>query len=138
MFFLLIFAIIDLGRYVYSNNALSNAAREAARVGSVISRPSCTAGTREACVNEIARERITGVGLKPGLGTSGSQNTPGVYTKCLRWNGTSAAPKGCGRLPSRFYSIAFASCRGGDSLFVRLKLRLRSPHAPDRPVPGYP
>jgi Flp pilus assembly protein TadG len=121
MFLLLIFAIVDVGRFVYSNNALNNAAREAARVGSVTSRPSCSAGTRDACVNEIARERITGVGLKPGVASSGAQGTPGVYVRCLRWNGITANPSiSQAGVTSGYNSIAFASCRGGDTLWVRL------------------
>jgi Flp pilus assembly protein TadG len=121
MFLLLIFAIVDLGRYVYSNNALSNAAREAARVGSVTSRPTCSAGTRDACINETARERITGVALKAGVATSGAQTTPGVYTRCYRWNGVSANPTiAANGTASGYNSIAFASCRGGDTLVVRL------------------
>jgi len=35
IFFLMLFGLIDMGRYVYLNSTLSQAAREAARVGSV-------------------------------------------------------------------------------------------------------
>jgi len=109
MFLLLIFGIVDIGRYVYTNNALNQAAREAARVGSVSSRPACSAGARDACVNEIARERITGFGLKPGIATSGAPGTPGVFLTCQRPNNANTLA-----------AVAFSNCRGGDVLRVRL------------------
>ncbi len=114
MFLLLIFGIVDLGRYVYTNNALNQAAREAARVGAVSSRPDCSAGTRDACVNEIARERITGFGVKAGMATSGAQDTPGVYVQCRRWDGNNP-----GSSPV-FDVVAISDCRGGDILVVQL------------------
>jgi Flp pilus assembly protein TadG len=58
---LMLFAVIDLGRYVYTQNALNQVSREAARVGAVRSRPACDAPTRDACVREVVAERIAGV-----------------------------------------------------------------------------
>ena len=58
---LMVFAIIDLGRYVYTQNALNQVSREAARVGAVKSRPACDATTRDACVREVVSERLAGV-----------------------------------------------------------------------------
>ncbi len=113
MFLLLIFAIVDVGRYVYANNALNQTAREAARVGAVTSRPDCAAGTRAACVNEIARERLTGFGLKAGTASSGSEATPGVYVQCRRWDGFVSGTVD-------YDVIAMADCRGGDTLVIQL------------------
>lgn len=63
IFAIMLFGIIDLGRYVYTMNALSNGAREAARVGSVGNRPSpdCDGLTRQACTIKIAGSRSWGV-----------------------------------------------------------------------------
>lgn len=121
LFLMLVFGIVDVGRYVFTNNQLNQAAREAARVGAVTSRPDCTAGTRDACINEIARERSTGIALKAGTATSGPQSGPGVYTRCFRWNGVTPNPTiDDSGVTNGYDSIAFASCRGGDTLVVRL------------------
>ncbi|HEY0444503.1 MAG TPA: TadE/TadG family type IV pilus assembly protein [Candidatus Limnocylindrales bacterium] len=65
--FLLLFAIIDVSRYVYSWNALNEASRAGARAGSVsIWPPDCSGLTREACVKTIAKNRITAVSLALG------------------------------------------------------------------------
>jgi Flp pilus assembly protein TadG len=61
IFALLLFGIIDLGRFVYTQNALNQVAREAARVGAVNDRPTCTATGRAACVQEIVTDRLEGV-----------------------------------------------------------------------------
>ena len=63
IFLLVLFAIVDVARYVYTQNALNNMAREAARASAVESRPACAQAARDACANSIARARITGVGL---------------------------------------------------------------------------
>jgi Flp pilus assembly protein TadG len=59
IFLLLLFGIIDGGRAVYANNALSQAAREGARWGSVQGRSETTAG-RSAIADETLA-RITAV-----------------------------------------------------------------------------
>jgi Flp pilus assembly protein TadG len=62
-FAILLFGIIDLGRLVYTANAMSNGAREGARIGSVGNRPSptCDGLSRSACVIEIAGANAWGV-----------------------------------------------------------------------------
>lgn len=62
-FAILLFGIIDLGRYVYTANTLGNAVREGARSGSVSSRPSptCDGLGRQACVVAIVDEKALGV-----------------------------------------------------------------------------
>ena len=62
-FAMLLFGIIDLGRYVYTTNAMANGAREAARAGSVGNRPSpeCDSMTRAQCISAIAGSRSWGV-----------------------------------------------------------------------------
>ena len=56
IFALLLFGIIDLGRYVATANSLSNGAREAARAASVGLRPSpqCDGLSRENCAKSVA------------------------------------------------------------------------------------
>jgi TadE-like protein len=63
MFAILLFGIIDLGRYVYTANALGNGAREGARSGSVSIRPSplCDGLSREACVIAVSKDRSWGL-----------------------------------------------------------------------------
>jgi len=61
---LVLFAIVDVGRYVYSWNAINEATRAAARVGSVPIRPaSCAAMNRETCVKSITRARLVAVSI---------------------------------------------------------------------------
>jgi hypothetical protein len=63
IFAILLFGIIDFGRYVYTANAINNGAREGARSGSVSIRPTplCDGLGREACVKAVVRERTWGV-----------------------------------------------------------------------------
>ena len=63
IFAILLFGVIDLGRLVYTANAMSNGAREGARVGSVGNRPSpvCDGLSRVACVTEITGNNAWGV-----------------------------------------------------------------------------
>jgi hypothetical protein len=115
MFLLLLFAIVDMGRYVYASNSLNQAAREAARIGSVVSRPECTATARDTCVNEVARSRVTGFGLKAGMATSGAQDAMGVYVQCRRWDGLNP-----GAAVPTFDVVSMANCHGGDILVVQV------------------
>jgi len=98
-FVLLLFGIIDMGRYVYTSNALASGAREAARAGSVGSRPSpdCDALTREQCIVAIADNRSWGV---PGAVIS-------TTADCTRIG------------PSSTSTVAANSCRTNDLLNVR-------------------
>jgi hypothetical protein len=63
IFAILLFGIIDFGRYVYTANAINNGAREGARSGSVSIRPAplCNGLTRDACVQAVVRDRTWGV-----------------------------------------------------------------------------
>jgi Flp pilus assembly protein TadG len=64
IFLLVLFSIVDAARFVYSSNALNEAAREAARQGTVARRPAeCTGLDRVACVKALLRGRITAVGV---------------------------------------------------------------------------
>jgi Flp pilus assembly protein TadG len=66
IFILLVFGLIDIGRYVYDANAISQAAREGARYGSVAdyvdagANPPCTAG-RDACIQQETLRRMAAV-----------------------------------------------------------------------------
>jgi hypothetical protein len=67
IFFLILFGIIDMGRYVYTLNELQQITREAARVGSVpIRPPECNSLGRSSCVKQIAIERASVVNLTTG------------------------------------------------------------------------
>lgn len=80
IFLLLLFGLIDIGRFVYTANALNQAAREGARYGSVAGGVAGCAGGREACVRKITLSRLAGV---PGATvTVGCQrSTAGSWTK---------------------------------------------------------
>ena len=110
IFLIVLFGIIDLGRYVYTWNALNQAARESARAGSVGVRPQeCNGLARDACVDAVARARITGFGLRSGWSSSSSA-TAGTFVQCLR------TPNG-GTTPS---PIAMSGCSSDDLLDVKL------------------
>lgn len=67
MFIVVLFGIIDLGRWVHATNSLSEVARESARAGSVGIRPDACAGlSRSDCVRTIARQRLIGVYIETG------------------------------------------------------------------------
>jgi Flp pilus assembly protein TadG len=59
IFFLLLFGLIDLGRAVYVNNSMSQAAREAGRWGSVQARSATDAG--RAAIADMVQERMEAV-----------------------------------------------------------------------------
>ncbi len=62
IFAIMLFGIIDFGRYVFTANSLNNGAREAARFASVSVFPAeCTGLTRSACATTIARSHAWGV-----------------------------------------------------------------------------
>lgn len=63
MFLLLLFGLIDLGRYVYVTNALNQAAREGARVGSVQGWTQDCSGvsSRTTCIANTTTGRTAGV-----------------------------------------------------------------------------
>ena len=63
IFFLILFGIIDFGRYVYTANAINNGTREGARSGSVAVCPTplCDGLGREDCVKAVVRDRTWGV-----------------------------------------------------------------------------
>jgi len=80
MFAILLFGIVDLGRYVYTANALGNGTREGARAASVSVRPSpiCDGLSRFACAEAVVHSQSWGV--------PGSIIDPEV--SCWRGNGT--------------------------------------------------
>ena len=61
IFLLLLFGLIDIGRFVYTANALNEAAREGARFGSVAGGSAGCSGGREACVRKETLGRLAGV-----------------------------------------------------------------------------
>jgi len=64
LFALLLFGIIDLSRYIYSNNSINEVAREAGRQGTVALRPAtCSGLTRVVCVQTLAKQRLTAVAI---------------------------------------------------------------------------
>jgi hypothetical protein len=66
IFLVLLFAIVDAARYVYSSNALNEIAREAGRQGTVARRPAECAGLdRASCVRTLVVSRVTAVNVPP-------------------------------------------------------------------------
>ena len=62
IFAIMLFGIIDFGRYVFTANSLNNGAREAARFASVVNRPpECAGLSRSACATTIAKSHAWGV-----------------------------------------------------------------------------
>jgi hypothetical protein len=66
IFALLFFGLIDIGRYVYVANSLSQAAREGARYGSVVQwDPDCPAGVspknRLTCTERVTVDRMVAI-----------------------------------------------------------------------------
>jgi Flp pilus assembly protein TadG len=59
IFFLLVFGLVDLGRAIYVNNAMAQAAREGTRWGSVQARSATPAG-RDA-IADLVEERMVSV-----------------------------------------------------------------------------
>jgi hypothetical protein len=100
IFLLLLFGIIDLGRLVYTANALSNGAREAARAGSVGTRPpECNGLSREVCIQRVAASHAWGL---PGASVT-------TDVDCERWAAGATSPT----------QIAVGQCRTDDLLAVR-------------------
>ena len=101
IFAIMLFGIIDFGRYVFTANSLNNGAREAARFASVSVFPAeCTGLTRSACATTIARSHAWGV---PG-------NSVNVTTTCEGFH-----PDGTPESPAP----AVAQCTTGDLLRVQ-------------------
>jgi len=105
-FAMLLFGIIDLARYVFTANTLNEAAREAARTGSVLYRPECTTSSREDCVKAVVRARVAGVA---GPVTPDKSATPLPSTP--RW--------GCYEGTTKL-SSSLDGCVSGQSLRVRI------------------
>lgn len=100
IFVIVLFAIIDFGRYVFTANSLSNAAREGARVGSVGNRPTeCAALSREACVVTVTASRAWGV---PNASVT-------TTVACERISAGDSTPN----------PVSVATCRTDDLLKVR-------------------
>lgn len=111
VFLLLLFGIIDFGRFVYTANGLNQAAREAARVGSVSIRTECS-GTRDACIAQIARSRVPGIigTITLPAAANGEAFTAGNYG-CFRLGAAGGTPT----------SVGVNNCRSGDLLRVGLR-----------------
>lgn len=83
IFALLLFGIIDIGRYVFTANAINNGAREAVRLSSVINRPAeCASLSREQCAIALARSHTWGV----------PPNSLVVTVTCERYIANAATP----------------------------------------------
>jgi Flp pilus assembly protein TadG len=98
IFAIMLFGIIDFGRYVFTANSLNNGAREAARFASVVNRPpECAGLSRSACATTIAKSHAWGV----------PQNGVTVTVDCERYSagGTKSDP-------------GVAACRTDDFLVV--------------------
>ena len=98
IFLLMVFGMIDMGRYVYLNSTLSQATREAARrvsveaywVGSVD--PSCNAAGGPVCPADVAALRTNALTAANGMMTpNGSIVLANLYTSCDRGSAPSGA-----------------------------------------------
>jgi hypothetical protein len=101
VFLLLLFGLIDIGRFVYSLNALNQAAREGARYGSVASWSVGCAGSRDACVRQETVDRLAGV----------AASASDVEVKCWRYNLAR---------PSEPWEVSMGQCRTNDFLSVSI------------------
>jgi hypothetical protein len=98
IFLLLLFGLIDIGRYVYSANALNQAAREGARFGSVAAWSAGCNGSRDACIRQETLGRMAAV--------PGAKVTPTCRRSTAgQWSGDFSA----------------ASCRSNDLLRVKVE-----------------
>ena len=84
LFFLLLFGIIDVGRLVYVSNAFNQAAREAARYGSVeewqfTCPTSVPVGSQDrfTCTEAVAQERLVGYTFDSTLSTVTCKDSAG-------------------------------------------------------------
>ena len=102
IFLLLLFGLIDIGRYVYTANALNQAAREGARFGSVAGWSASCAGSRDTCVKRETVNRLAGVVITPS----------DVEVKCWRYNPAK---------PSEPWEVSVGQCRTNDFLSVGLE-----------------
>ena len=99
VFLLLLFGLIDIGRFVYTTNAVSEAAREGARFGSVMA----NCGTeRTACVEAETNARLAAV--------SGAVVTAG----CTRYLVT-----------QKVWTTANGGCQTNDLLKVEVSTRFQ-------------
>jgi Flp pilus assembly protein TadG len=98
IFLLLLFGLIDIGHYVYVNNALDQGSREAARVGSVMGFTQDCAGvtSRTQCIQQVALGRMAAAPLTT------------VSSNCNHLTGNGVV------------SVAADSCSPGDTLVVTL------------------
>jgi hypothetical protein len=120
IFALILFGIVDLGRYVFTANQLGNAARDAARAGSVMNwPPDCSAFTpttqREQCVVAVATNRAQGILLKTPI--------PADDIACRRYGRVDG--NGDGEYDSSIVASGQANnagqCKTNDVLIVTIK-----------------
>lgn len=97
LFILMLFGLIDLGRYVYATNAMNQATREAARVGSVQgwAQDCGGASSRTVCIQNTTNGRMVGV------------PTTTVSSSCSRTVGTGPI------------TVTADNCQPGDVLSVQ-------------------
>jgi hypothetical protein len=103
VFLLLLFGLIDIGRYVFTVNALSQAAREGARFGSVASWAAACSETRQACIQRETLGRMAGV----------RTDATTVEVTCRRY--------AAGKLAD----APVSGCHSNDLLGVRLSMRFQ-------------
>lgn len=116
IFLLLIFGVIDGGRYVYVNSTLSNAAREGARLGSVEASwrgsadPSCGNAGGPVCPasNAILIQHITAAANRQMAPFGAVDN---VYLRCVAANGTPPTGRWTGATCTSNASGGFLSIR---------------------------
>ncbi len=100
VFLLLLFGLIDVGRYVYTWNALNHAAREGSRYGSVAGWADSCNLSRKVCIEQTTVSRLAGVPTTVATAT------------CQRYAAGASTPT----------NITVGSCRTNDLLTVTTKI----------------
>lgn len=102
VFMLLLFGLIDMGRYVYLNSTLSQAAREAARVAAVEASwvgstdPSCGTAGGPVCPADLAALRADMLaGANRMMAPFGSIALADLYTNCASTAATPVTNQTC-------------------------------------------
>ena len=132
IFLLMLFGLVDMGRLVYANTTMSQAAREAARVASVqaywvgnTTDASCNQAGGPTCPADDAAMRTnvvtTANGMMTSVGTIASSN---LHISCTL--ATSSAPSGNWTSPPNGCSTAAVRQASGSRVSVRIAMSFQA------------
>lgn len=128
IFLLMLFGLVDMGRLVYANTTLSQAAREAARVASVqaywvgnTTDASCNQPGGPTCPADEAAMRTNVVGTANGMMTSvGTIASSGLHISCT--GASASTPTGNWTSPPNGCSTAAVRTASGSRVSVRIAM----------------